>query len=83
MMVIMIMIMVKFQSNFHFIFYRQAATAMRDISANPDYKGRCADDGGIQAMILLTRHPVEQLQVHIYILYTSSIYTCIYMYTGR
>jgi hypothetical protein len=41
---------------------RQAATAMRDLSANPDYKRRCADDGGIKAMIILTRHPVEQLQ---------------------
>jgi len=41
---------------------KQAASALRDICANPEYRLRCAEDGGIPALIALCRQPEEQLQ---------------------
>lgn len=39
---------------------RQAAAALRDLSANPEYKLRCAEDGGITAMIDLVRQQADE-----------------------
>lgn len=39
---------------------RQAAAALRDLSANPEYKLRCAEDGGIPAMIELVRQQADE-----------------------
>jgi hypothetical protein len=52
---------------------KQAASALRDICANPDYKVKCAEEGGIQALIRLSRSDEEQLQVFIHILFISQI----------
>ena len=41
---------------------RQASSAVRDLCANPENKLKCADDGGIEALIKLVRQPEEQLQ---------------------
>jgi hypothetical protein len=41
---------------------KQAAAALRDFCANADFKLKCAEDGGIAALISLCRHTEEQLQ---------------------
>merc|ERR1711988_973892 len=41
---------------------KQAASALRDICANPDYKLKCAEEGGIDATIMLMRQPEQALQ---------------------
>jgi len=40
----------------------QAASALRDLSANPEYKLKCAEDGGIEVMVHLLRQPDQLLQ---------------------
>lgn len=44
---------------------KQAASALRDMCANPEYKVRCAEDGGLPALVQLIRQPDEELQVSI------------------
>jgi hypothetical protein len=39
----------------------QAAAALRDLCANPDYKLKCAEDGGIPVLITLLRQQDEHL----------------------
>lgn len=39
---------------------RQAAAALRDLAANPEYKLRCAEDGGIPAMVDLVRQQADE-----------------------
>ena len=41
---------------------KQTATALRDICANPDYKIKCMEENGIEAIIELSRQTIEQLQ---------------------
>jgi len=41
---------------------KQAAAALRDLAANSDYKLKCAEEGGIEALIELSRHPEDQIQ---------------------
>ena len=46
----------------HFNTQKQAASALRDLAANSDYKLKCAEEGGIVAMITLARQLESALQ---------------------
>lgn len=41
---------------------KQAAAALRDLCANPEYKARCAEDGGIPTLVNLLRQSDDLLQ---------------------
>ena len=41
---------------------KQAAGALRDFCANADFKVRCVEDGGLDVLLELSRHPEEHLQ---------------------
>ena len=47
----------------HFNTQKQAVSALRDLTANSDYKLKCAEEGGITALITLARQPEDVLQV--------------------
>jgi hypothetical protein len=45
----------------HLLIQLQAAAALRDLCANPDYKLKCAEDGGIPVLVTLLRQSDEHI----------------------
>lgn len=52
--------LIKYSNNYNV--QKQASSALRDLTSNPDYKLKCYEDGGVESLIALCKEPEETLQ---------------------